>query len=202
MYLRGTLNRKWQAQTQGKKPSLSGKIYQLERRLNRQKPELQYFIKPNTNNIQPSLVGVNVEDYAITREQIDSATFRDTVLGDKWTLRHLHFRFIAENFVPKVRVIVYLPRRAGSTSATGTSNFTSPLDPVVFDILYDQVWTQSSAGTDITGTVNVRMNRQVYYNSEQNIIDRNSLRVRLIWEQDNNSAPRISHAYRLTFQNK
>lgn len=114
-------------------------IRALQRQVNRQKPEVQYFFSSDSESgvTQNAFHQFNYNPL----ETLASATNRgDLVLGDTWINKYLEIRCQIGGrlgFCGPVRLIVYRPLKAGTTVTLG--GFTNGTDPNQMSILHDEV---------------------------------------------------------------
>jgi len=194
-YLRGT-----KAFQSRRAPTLANKVDRLSRQVNRQKPEKIHFI--NNTNVG-HVVGHKTFEADVTRVFIDSTRFRDDITGDKWYNHSLDLRIKFDAPINALRVIIYTPKRSGTTSAgltTGFSNFNTPLDPTAFVVHSDRAYNPGYNSAQPFLKMYTKLNSLTQYNSETDTIDRNNIRIAFLY--DASATGTIYFSYDLTVTNK
>lgn len=166
----------------GKQADLRNKVNRLERQVARLKPEvIQYVHNENCNSTG---VGWNQVTLDVTRDLITWANFRDNIDGDKWHNLAIQIRIWAANAsISTIRLVCYIPTRAAAvwTPSTGFSAVEIP-DKTAFKVLSDVLVTHD---IDQYGfqTQYVNLGKALtYYNSDADVIDRNHIKVAIVWE--------------------
>lgn len=181
-----------------KKPTLTNKVARLERQVASQKPELHQY--PNAYTANSSGSGFNFLDRNITRDFIDSSNFRDNVNGDRFRQRGLKIYLHGlSGAVFNFRVVVYVNRRASTTTFTPTS-IGQIYDITATDLLYDQPFQKLYNAGQMLHKVYVPMNRICMYNSDSDIIDKNGIRIVVMWQTTSGAAtPDVAVDYALMY---
>lgn len=198
-YLRGSLK---YAPRRGVSPTLYNKVQALERKVNKQKPEIQSHQKASfVDSIGAS--GHSL-DLSVTRELISDANFRTWITGDKWYNDRLSFKFFCDNpNVHGLRVVIYVPTRAATTVVGwpgGYGNLTYIPDPTGYLVLFDRIFNNPSSDRfGGQGQVSLRQLMTIY-NSEADVIDRNTIRLCYLWYAGANTT--IHYSYDHRFHNK
>lgn len=200
-YLRGTrLHRKaFKNYIPSKPVTIRNKIQELERKVNRIKPEKQFFRYSASDTTSSGCV---INDENVSNLLLSDAGFRDKVTGDKWFNTNLRVRFTAINTTLKsCRVIVYVHKRGTSAYnfPVGFSLLTEFIDPSQCTCYYDRTWMCPADGTFLTGNCSVPLNFQTLYNSETSTFERGCVRVAIISASDGIGA--TSYEYELAFNN-
>jgi len=196
-YLRGT--KAFQAR---RAPTLANKVTRLERQVNRQKPERIHSIKALIKNTP--LAQFDFIEVDVTRELINNTPFfRENITGDKWYNHFLQFKLHFNTSIQGYRIIIYTPKRSGSTTAglgANSASWTAILDPTAFQVHLDRYYNSPHTNSEPKATHSVRLNSLTQFNSEVNIIDRNNVRVFVLWETK--SAGDLRYEWDLTVTNK
>jgi len=194
-YLRGT-----KAFTARKAPTLVNKVNRLQREVNRQKPEKIHWIdSANAAHV----IGQKSIDVDITRLFIDEARFRDDITGDKWYNHSLDVRLKFDTPINGLRVVIYTPKRSGTTTAgltTGYNSFIAPLDPTAFIVHLDRNINSNYNSEYPFLRFYTKLKALTQYNSEADIIDRNNIRVAILYEAQ--AAGNVYYSWDLTVTNK
>jgi hypothetical protein len=175
-YLRGTKKTPIR-----KAPSLANKVAALSAQVSKNKPEIQQFkftAEPTT------VVGSNDIDTDVSRVLVDNADFRDSVTGDKWYNKQLRVHVTGTSDIPRLRLIVYVPLRAGTLVMTGFANnpFDFIPDRTAWRVLYDRNYTSPNTAVGASGGVYLNLRSlMTIYNSDADVIDRNNIRVKLVY---------------------
>jgi len=177
-YLRGT-----KAFRSRKAPTLANKVNRLERQVNRQKPE-------KIHHIDSALVTVPTAQFAhvdkdITRNFVDSTRFRDDITGDKWYNHSLKLKLHFNSPIFGLRIVIYTPKRSGTTNAglsASSASWTAILDPTAFIVHLDRYYNAPDINSEPKLGYYVNLKSLCQYNSEVDIIDRNNVRVSILWE--------------------
>mgnify|MGYP000608867388 CR=1 FL=1 len=194
-YLRGT-----KAFQSRRAPTLSNKVTRLERQVNRQRPEKIHWID-STNTFHA--LGQKSIDFDVTRLFINSTRFRDDITGDKWYNHSIDLRLKFDTPINGLRVVIYTPKRSGTTTAgltTGYTSFTAPLDPTAFIVHLDRAINSNYNSEYPFLRFYAKLNSLTQYNSEADILDRNNIRVAILYEASN--AGNIYYSWDLMVTNK
>lgn len=189
-------------------------IRSLQRQLNKQKPELQHWFNTVPFNVSPTALTTNNFGPCDT---LAAASDRDQrVLGDSWVNKSLEIRVNSQDtefgFPGKVRLIVYIPKKAGTSISFGSIN--SCLDTNQMTVLHDELvkpYHQGNTDGQSTGTycpVWMFSRRVSLGNRISTFIgttpEKNNVRIALL--TDGNSTSGIPLAwtmnYKLTYTNK
>lgn len=199
-YLRGSLK---YAPNRGVSPTLYNKIQALERKINKQKPEIQSHQKASF--VSTASGGAHSLDLSVTRELISDANFRSWITGDKWYNDRFKFKFFTDDTTfHGMRVVVYAPTRAATTVVGwpgGYGNFTYIPDPTGYMVLYDKIFNTPATDTRFGGQASLSLRQlMTIYNSEADVIDRNTIRIAFLWFDT--SASTLHYSYDHHFHNK
>lgn len=203
-YLRGSkypvvVSRPWRS----KAPSLKNKVEALERKVNRQQPERQYF---HYNSNTPLLTGWNFLDVSVTDLLIAAAGFRDSVTGDQWKNAYLRVNIISTNQnLTNLRMVCYTHRRAGTAAYNfpgSINSFIDGLDPTQITVYSDRHHSNLQTNLDLM---------QAYffiplkycmteYNSETATVEKNNIRV--AFSMFTNAVSQMNYEFQLCYYNK
>ena len=195
-YLRGT-----KAFQSRRAPTLINKVNRLERQVNRQKPEKIHFIDSAIfNNPTASYAFV---DFDVTRLFINDTRFRDDIMGDKWYNHSLKLKLHFNTAIEGLRIVVYTPKRSGTTNSglgANSVSWSAILDPTAFQVHLDRYYNSAYINSEPKLGYFCKIKSLCQYNSEVDIIDRNNIRVALLWETK--SAGDLRYDWDLTVSNK
>lgn len=198
MYLRGTV-KNFNAPMRRRVP-LDYKLLQLQRQINKQKPELQNF---RTNDSLTIASGYTVNTLGITDLFAAAAIFDELVLGDKFINERLKMQFHASVAVIKMRIIVYFTKRTGASfsPASTAAGFVSIPDPAAFQVLHDKVYISGNDTSGMAPSFNISLKKILTtYNRSSNTLERGDLRVCIITESG--AATGSNWCSQLLFRNK
>jgi len=151
----------------------------------------------------PAAAGNNGIDWSPTTRFIASGVdYTSSVLGDYFRNHMYRLRIDCPTTITRARVIVYWSKRAGTTS--GTSDFTTILDPAAFTVLYEKCFFPSQS-INPSGVIWINVplkSKLTNYNQSSGVLEYGQLNVRLITQQTSTSAQTITWAARLFVSNK
>lgn len=138
-YLRGSIRRMYKPRGATSTYTNALAIRYLQRQVNRQKPEVQYFFSSDSESgvTQNAFHQFN---YNPLETLANAANRGDLVLGDTWINKYLEIRCQIGGrlgFCGPVRLIVYRPLKANTTVTMG--GFTNGTDPNQMSILHDEI---------------------------------------------------------------
>lgn len=187
-------------------PTLQNQIDVLKHRVGKNRPEVQYFkadgITRSSTTINPEWFTINVSD-ALLNETHGNVTFRDMVLGDRWTNLYLKFQAILEfTNSPMFRIVLYHPVVASST--WNPASITAYPDPSAFTVLHDE-WINNSGDPDqrkaISRKVSLRGLRSIY-NGNSATFEKGRIRMAVLCHPNEAALPVFYMNTLLAFQNK
>lgn len=201
--LRGThmAKRFYRDYTPYKPISIRNKVQELERKLNRQSPEKQYF---NYSFTDSTVSGVNVNDDNVSNLLVADAGFRDRVTGDKWNNVYLKIRFQSTTeTLESVRVVVYIHKRGSSAYSwsSGYNAMTNIVDPAQATVLKDEIFLSPADTTYLTGALHVPLKGTTLFNSETATFERGCIRV-AIMSLVSGGVSNTLYNYQLCYYNK
>lgn len=184
-----------------RKPTLKNKVDRLERSVAKLKPELQEY--DVDRQLTSAVVFNNNDDFDISDSLKDNASFRDWVTGDKWVNKLLTMQFTSLSAgISRVRVIVYTPKRAGNIGySNGTNVFTHQPDMTAFKVYYDNTFIPNSSASFLHEKIEVPIRSVTSYNSEDDILDRNNIRIVFLWSSTAAGA-NLEYTANLYYHNK
>lgn len=195
-YLRGT-----KAFRARRSPTLVNKVERIQRQLNRQRPEKIHWI--NSDSINVPSAQIKHYDVDLTRSLINSTRFRDDITGDKWYNHSCNLRLKFNSPILNLRVLVYTPKRSGIVTANlsnSSADYTSILDPTAFIVYLDRYYNASYNGVEPALNFYCNCKSMTSYNSEEDVLDRNNIRICFIWEAA--TAGDLYYQSHLTITNK
>lgn len=203
-YLRGTtpksvFSRPWRA----KPPTLRNKVLALERKVNAQRPERQYF---HYNNFVSLLAGWNFTDISVTDLLIASGSFRDNVTGDDWRNVYLRVNVVSTNQnLTNLRMTCYSHRRAGTTAYNfpgSINSFIDGLDPTQIRVYADRHGMNPQGNIDLLQAYFFIPLSHVMteYNSETATVEKYNIRV--AFSMFANAVSQMNYDFQLCYYNK
>lgn len=142
MPLRGTVSKKEMHRVLNARPTLQNQITALKAQVNRQKPETQYFrVSGAHTNTGGTIEQTN---HLITSSLISSANFRQNVTGDQWTNIALNLNMALYKECRGARVILYVPKKAGTRFTPASSQLVEQVDPSSFWVISDTYLNHST----------------------------------------------------------
>ena len=188
-------------------PTLSSKLRRLERKINKAKPEVRYFQENYTHN-SGATSGVYSTDESITSALITASPFfRDNVSGDKWQNLSLLIKAASTTIsFDRMRLIVYVPLRPGSTASTVTNtaaDFVIQQDPSDVKILYDVTRIANGYDTTVGLGAYVKLGFMSILNSSAGTLEKGNIRVRITYETNvGGLSPALHWSAKLAFHDK
>lgn len=192
-------------------------IRHLQRQVNRQKPETQYYFRESTLSIpHSSLKQSNINPCEALATESNRG---DLILGDSWVNKSLELRVQSADsesgFPGRVRLVVYVPKKANTTISI--TSMTDCLDPNQMTVLHDEYvkpYHQGNTNPDATSGVTYcppwmfvrRINLKNRISTFiGNTPEKNNIRIALLTE--GNGSALLYNAtwkfgYRLTYTNK
>ena len=162
-------------------------------------PELQHF--RTTENVTAAATGVqqvNLDPVAALRA---SGTYRENVLGDKFTLSYFKLNLHFQELIRGCRVIIYKPKKGNdSITLTGGREFVETLDPTQFTVYEDRIIDEISETGFLSYQGNMRLNNAQVHIDGSTIIS-GDLRVAIVYQTNNITTVTLSTGYRLGFRN-
>lgn len=171
-----------------KKPTLQNKVAKIERQISKLKPEVIQHI--NNENIVSTGFGTKVVTLDCTRDLIDWTEFRDKITGDRWYNKGLQFRIMSvSSNVSAIRVVVYVPARPSAVfSPTAGYQLVEVPGQVPFKVLSDHLVTSDvNQFSFMTNYISLG-NSLTEYNSTANIIDKNHVKIAVIWDSTSSAS--------------
>lgn len=163
--------------TPRKPVTIRNKLREIERKVNRQAPEKQYF---NYSGTDATVAGVNLNDDNVSNLLVADPGFRDRVTGDKWNNVFLKIRFQSTNeLLESCRVVVYSHKRGSSAYSfpSGYNGMTEIVDPSQASILADRLFLGPADTSFLGGSLYVKLSSTTLYNSETATFERGCVRV-------------------------
>ena len=162
-------------------------------------PELQHF--RTTSNITATATGVqqvNLDPVAALRA---SSTYRENILGDKFTLSYFKLNLHFQEQIRGCRVIIYKPKKGNdSITLTGGREFVETIDPTQFVVYEDRIVDEVSETGFLSYQGNMRLNNAQVHIDGTTIIH-GDLRVAIVYVTSNITTVTLSTGYRLGFRN-
>lgn len=129
-------------------------IRNLQRQINKQKPELQHDVVLNTTSFNASeLAGFSLWNITPSENLAADPDRGEKILGDSWVNKSLELRFstdIVLGFQGDIRLVIYIPKKAGT--AWVPSSMTDFVDPNFATVLHDEImrptWTPDDHNTE------------------------------------------------------
>ena len=151
----------------------------LERKINRQKQEIQD--RHNSSTATSAISNLNQINFSVTGDLIASSGFRNKIIGDKWGNKSLKVRCRGLDDVSSMRIIVYVPRKVGTTFTP--TLFTSEPDHTLYRVFADRTYAVPSNGGDITGVVYANLGGLVtHYDTSSATLDQGEVRLTVFWK--------------------
>ncbi len=196
--LRGTKTKQKTYAVLNARPTLQNQISALRSQVAKQKPETQYFRATGTHT---SAAGtVETTHYNLTQSLISSITFRDNVTGDRWTNLALKMKFLLSASTIAQRVVLYVPRKAGSRFTPANPLVEQP-DPTSFWIVGDYMLNKPDPSSDtLYSYQNSLKGLKTIYDSQLGNIDKGEVIVSVFsWCPSGQTA--FQYGYELVFHN-
>lgn len=177
--LRGTrMAQKFYREYTPRRPiTIRNKVQELERKINRQSPEKQYF---NFSGTDATVAGVNLNDDNVSNLLVVDPGFRDRVTGDRWNNVFLKVRFQSTNeLLESCRIVVYIHKRGSSAYSfpAGYNGMTEIVDPAQANVLADRLYHGPADTSILGGSLYVKLKNSTLYNSETATFERGCIRV-------------------------
>lgn len=184
------------------KPSLQEQVNSLKMQVGRNKPEVQYFRGDGT--ITSTGTGTEQNTINITASLIASSTFRDNIIGDRWTNIALALSFYLSADCTHFRYVVYVPKKTGTSFTPTAQQFVRYPDPSAFWVLADKsVTLDPSAGGFRSVRKTVKLNRlKSIYNLDTTTLEKGEIKVLLITNGTNAATQQLEYGFNLIFANK
>lgn len=185
-YLRGSTKAKYS------KPSattIQNQINVLKRKV-AQNASQKNFIRQNLTAVAAG--GTSGSNYNLTSDFIATATYRDYVNGDKFANHWVKLSLLSEIDVTALRIIVYTPKKTGTSFSVPTTAAELALipDPAAFTIFMDR-WinpyesTLSRSGHHML----VNLRRMVTdYNGSSSTLEKGEVKVWIGWSKTSGSS--------------
>lgn len=176
------------------------KLLQLQRQINRQKPELNNLLSQNSISTSS---GYNLNTIYLTNLLTASSLFDELVLGDKFTNERLKIHFHCNLSTIKLRIVIYFSKKPATffSPATSALGFTSIPDPAAFNVLVDKVFTPTNDTSAMAPIINVSLRGlMTTYNRSNSTLERGDLQVAVISEAGGTTG--ISWSAQHYFRNK
>lgn len=184
------------------KPSLQQQINDLKINVGRNKPEIQYF--RGDGAITSTGTGTEQNAINITQSLIASSTFRDLIIGDKWTNIALSLYFYLTPDLTHFRYVVYVPKKTGTSFTPASNPFVRQPDPSAFWVLADRAVTcdpNSGGFKSIQKTVKLNRLKSIY-NLDSTTLEKGEIKVLLITNGTTSASQQLTYGFKLTFANK
>ena len=151
----------------------------LERKINRQKQEIQD--RHNSATATSAISNLNQINFSVTGDLIASSGFRNKIIGDKWGNQSLKVRVRGVDDVTSMRIIVYVPRKVGTTFTP--TLFTTEPDHTLYRVFADRTYSLPANGGDITGVVYTKLGGLItHYDTSSTTLDQGEVRLTVIWK--------------------
>lgn len=202
-YLRGTGIHSGKSAL-AKRVTLQNQITSLQRQVNRNKAETQYFsIYGNANATTTSPEQVN---HLVTDTLINSSDFRTRITGDQWINKSLNFRLQIHSKCTALRYVIYVPKKSGNRFIPTSYKFVQQPDPTAFWVLSDRCISRNTVNygsSEMSQHVSLNVslkNLGTQFNSESSVLERGDIVIAII--SDGDTGLRYDYAYQLTYCNK
>lgn len=189
-YLRGSKTNysgtTWHTRTRAKK-SVSQEIAALKRRVSRNTAAPYSFRQSLQFNAPPAAGGYALNTINITDNFVTSATYHDNVTGDWFLNKGLDLKIAIVGDTLRFRVVVYIPRRVGTTfnPALNAGGFVSHPDHAAFRVLRDT--TSEILSADTPRNMNMRIplrSMKSCFDTDTNLIEQNEVKVALMYQSN------------------
>lgn len=183
-----------------KKPTLQNQITALKAQVSKNKAETQYF--RSAGDHVSGAAGVETTHYLITDSIVNSSGFRDNITGDKWVNKFLKLRFVGNDDCNLLRILIYFPKKAGTSFSPSSHKRTAIPDPSSFWVVMDRTITEKDAsGKFSTEAFLNLLGKHTLYDSNASSIERGELIMTVISEGAPSSTL-YSWGYELGYCNK
>nr|AGA18485.1 hypothetical protein [uncultured marine virus] len=201
MPLRGTVNKKEMHRVLNARPTLQNQITALKAQVNRQKPETQYFRVSGSHSNTGGTIEQN--NHLITSSLISSTNFRQNVTGDQWTNIALNLKIALLKECRGARVILYVPKKAGTRFTPGSSQLVEQIDPSSFWVISDTFMNQQTEAnlSNHSRRFNLKKMKTIY-DSNVASIEKGELVLSVIYYPRSASVnTQYSYGYELVYNN-
>lgn len=183
---------------------LATELMSIHRKLNKQRPETKHWFSAALSYQAAANVTTRA-DYNLTQQFHSDPAFRDNVLGDKWRNLSLHIRLNSFNsgFLGQCRIIVYKPKRAGTTwPGLSVLSHVDPGDHIVYlDRMVPFIWQGFNNTTEgkIAGSYICSLRNTI--TCFDTAVRSGEIRVAILIENDQADPQTIDVRYMLKYQN-
>lgn len=190
-YLRGTAKASgsgttWHTRTRAKK-SVQQEIAALKRKVSRNSPET-YSFRQSTQFNAPAVAGAYaLNTLNITNNFVTSATYHDNVTGDWFMNKSLDLNFTIVADTLRFRVVVYIPRRVGTSFAPALSagGFVSHPDYAAFKVLKDITSDPIESNSPRSLSLHVPLRyMKTCFDTDTNLIEQSEVKVCLLYQSN------------------
>ena len=183
-------------QRQPRSNSLQSQINKLQRQVNQNKGEVITY--RDGGNIFPSSTSFEQATFSVTGNLHGSANFRDDVTGEKWRNHFLDLRYVGPNDMKTLRVVIYVPKKPGTSFVPPSRKGVYQPDKNAFWVLYDKSH-DLVANTETHKHAHVNLRKMITeYSSSGTSLERGEIKITFITE---GSVGNVSYNYQLGFSN-
>ncbi len=176
--------------------TLQSQINSLARQVNQNKSEVITF--KDGDNIFPSSTSFEQTTISVTDDLHASADFRDDITGEKWRNHFLDLRYVGPNDMSTLRVMIYVPKKAGTSFVPPTRKGVYQADSNAFWMLYDKSH-DLTVNTETHKSVRVNLRKMLTeYSSAGTTLEKGEIKISFITE---GSVSNVSYNYQLGFSN-
>ncbi|AXQ65316.1 MAG: hypothetical protein [Circular genetic element sp.] len=176
--------------------TLQSQINRLERKVAQNTNEVITF--KDGDNIFPSSTAFEQTTLSVTDDLHASANFRDDVTGEKWRNHWLDLRYVGPNDMSTLRVMIYVPKKPGTSFVPPARKGVYQPDNNAFWVLYDK---SHDLVTNTESHKHARVNLRKLvseYASSGSTLERGDIKITFIYA---GSTSNISYNYQLGFSN-
>lgn len=191
-YLRGSYNKPMAGGYAPK--TIQNQINTLKRQVGKNKPAKCYF---RENYTATASAGIGGTTHSVTNDVISNANFRNNINGDVWTNHYLRLSGIVDNTNLTTRIIVYVPKKTGSsiTSPTTAFGLVAIPDPAAWWVLDDFYVTQARDADDHGFNRFVSLKGlHTLYNTSATTLERGEIKIAVYYSVPNANTPYFMQA--------
>ncbi|MBA7714749.1 hypothetical protein ES703_123781 [subsurface metagenome] len=176
--------------------NLQSQINSLQRQVNQNKSEVISF--KDGGNIFPTSTSFEQTTISVTDDLHGSADFRDDVTGEKWRNHYLDLRYVGPNDMSTLRVMIYVPKKPGTSFVPPTRKGVYQPDKNAFWMLYDKSH-DLTVNTESHKHVRVNFRKMISeYASSGTTLEKGDIKISFITQ---GSLSNVSYNYQLGFSN-
>lgn len=176
--------------------NLQSQINSLKRQVNQNKSEVITF--KDGGNIFPTTTSFEQTTLSVTDTLHGSTDFRDDVTGEKWRNHFLDLRYVGPNDMSTLRVMIYVPKKPGTTFVPPARKGVYQPDKNAFWVLYDKSH-DLTVNTESHKHAHVNLRKMISeYASSGSTLEKGEIKITFITA---GSTSNVSYNYQLGFSN-